>query len=457
MRALVICTALVLAFCPVPGVAQSPETPAGPGPADLQALGFYIQQDDQASAAAELRRLRTEFPGWVPSDNADMTAAPTLPYPTEQVDTIYRQIAAGQLAEARATLDATKAGFAAWQPPEDMLGLLALAEGQVRLDAALAAADVTSALQIASATPDLLRCDRINNAWRIAQLQETGPDTQSATATYRAIIGACVVFDDIISTLEKSATAASDTDLVALFDTALSRFPANQATLASLQTRLMEGRGTVTVAVADATAPTPTPAKIRPRSRSSVVPVQRATPQPQPQPAPATGSSTQGCQAVMSGSVSAARLAERGWCAYNLERPMEAIAAFSSAEAKLSGTQRRDARFGLALSYLKLNMTEKAAGIAASTQLTPKQRVDTESIILDQRGVLAYQKKEYRKAIGYFNALEQISGRLRRDLALLRGYAYLNSGDRSTARELFLVMHNQLATDESRAAMRAAQ
>lgn len=451
MRTLVICAAILMAFCPVPGMAQSPATPGGPGPADLQALEFYLQHDDQSSAAAELRRLRTEFPSWVPSNTADLAATTTLPYPTEQVNTVYRQIASGQLAEARVTLDATMNSFAEWQPPEDMLSLLALAEAQGRLDVALAAADVASALQIASGTPDLLRCDRINNAWRIAQLQEAGTDTQSAMATYRAIIGACLEFDDIIATLEKSATAASDTDLVALFDMALSRFPANQATLISLQTRLLKGRGTVGVAVAVEIGPVP--AKKRPRPRSSVATTVLAT----RQPAPATGSSTQGCVAVMSGSVSATRLVERGWCAYNLERPMEAIAAFSSAEARLSGPQRRDARFGMALSYLKLNMTEKAAGIAASTQLTPNQRVDTESIILDQRGVLAYQKKQYRKAIGYFNALEQISGRLRRDLALLRGYAYLNNGDRKRARELFRIMHDQLATKESRAAIEAAQ
>jgi tetratricopeptide (TPR) repeat protein len=135
---------------------------------------------------------------------------------------------------------------------------------------------------------------------------------------------------------------------------------------------------------------------------------------------------------------------------------MEALAAFGSAEARLSGAQRRDARFGMALSYLKLNMTEEASRLAATTDLTRQQRIDTESIILNQRGVVAYQQGRYRKAIGYFDALEQVSGRLRRDLALLRGYAYLNSGNRTRAQEIFLDLHNQLATTESRRAMEAA-
>jgi cellulose synthase operon protein C len=93
--------------------------------------------------------------------------------------------------------------------------------------------------------------------------------------------------------------------------------------------------------------------------------------------------------------------------------------------------------------------------LAASTNFTPQQRLDTESIILDQRGVLAYKKRQYGKAIGYFDALEKISGHLRRDLAMLRGYAYLNSGDRSRAQAQFELLHNQLATDATRAALEA--
>ncbi|WP_299505109.1 hypothetical protein [Cypionkella sp.] len=170
--------------------------------------------------------------------------------------------------------------------------------------------------------------------------------------------------------------------------------------------------------------------------------------------APAQGGS--GCKSLGGGGNSASRQAERGWCAYNLDRPMDALSAFQSAEPRLTGAARRDARFGMALSYLKLNMSEEAARIAASTNLTRQQRVDVESIILNQRGVLAYKKKQYRKAIGYFDALEQVSGHLRRDLAILRGYAYLNNGNISKAQEQFQRLHDQLATPETRQALAAA-
>jgi tetratricopeptide (TPR) repeat protein len=335
--------------------------------------------------------------------------------------------------------------------------LLETAEAQVQLDAALDAGDADRALTIAAGTPDLLRCDKINNAWRIAKAQELQQQTQAAVDTYRAVISACTSYADITASLEKSASAASDEGLTSLFDLALSRFPANAADLGSLKTRLMEGRGTV--------APIPEPAirieaqpdaTMRPKARVPQV----AAPEPRSAPPAAVSSgvgSSSGCLASTNGATSAARQVQRGWCAYDLDRPMEALAAFKEAESRLSGSQKRDARFGMALSYLKLNMTEEASRIAATTELTAKQRVDTESIILDQRGVRAFQKKQYRQAIGYFDALEQISGRLRRDLALLRGYAYLNTGNRSKAQELFRTLHNQLATTESRNALAASQ
>ncbi|MCB1395606.1 MAG: hypothetical protein KDJ98_06435, partial [Rhodobacteraceae bacterium] len=121
----------------------------------------------------------------------------------------------------------------------------------------------------------------------------------------------------------------------------------------------------------------------------------------------------------------------------------------------LGGDVPRDARFGMILSYLALNMTEEAARIAAATNLTQQQRLETETVILDQRGVRAYHAREYSQSIAYFNALEQISGSLRRDLAMLRAYAYMNAGQNAEALAEFTRLHNELATDETRAAIQS--
>ncbi|MDB5666443.1 hypothetical protein [Cypionkella sp.] len=466
-RYTVITAALLLGLIPAALQAQTdPLAPApppvaqaatAPSAGDLQALNFYIQQNDTASIEAELRRLRVKFPGWVPPTDL---AKLKVTQPSVEVDTIYRQIAAGQLAEARATIATTQAAHPDWVPASDMIKLLETAEGQLKLDAALDAGNASQALDIANNTDGLLRCDRVNNAWRIAKAQEAQQATAAAVGTYSAIVGACTSFPDISATLEKADTVTTNAELDGLFATAIARFPEKASDLTALQTRLMLGRGAAPAKISIAPD-----AKKRPEVR----PVQRPTaaqpevaekaPMRSEKAAPQTAAPAQGgsgCRSLGGGGNSAPRQAERGWCAYNLDRPMDALSAFQSAEPRLTGAARRDARFGMALSYLKLNMSEEAARIAASTNLTRQQRVDVESIILNQRGVLAYKKKQYRKAIGYFDALEQVSGHLRRDLAILRGYAYLNNGNISKAQEQFQRLHDQLATPETRQALAAA-
>ncbi len=146
----------------------------------------------------------------------------------------------------------------------------------------------------------------------------------------------------------------------------------------------------------------------------------------------------------------------RSWCAYNLDRVGEALAGFTATAQKgkgLGGTVQRDARFGIILSYLKLNMTEQAAQVAANTNLTREQRVDVETSILDQRGVQAYNNGDYARAATYFDALEELNGSIRRDLAILRAYAYMNSRQYDAAMTELTRLHDELATSETRAAL----
>lgn len=135
---------------------------------------------------------------------------------------------------------------------------------------------------------------------------------------------------------------------------------------------------------------------------------------------------------------------------------MEAIAQFETAlRGRLDATQRRDAHYGIALSYLKMGMSDNAARLAAVTDLTRQQRVDVERQILDQRGVAAYNRGDYRRAIEFFDAIQGLTGSLRRDLDVLRAYAYLNSNQRARAREEFTRLHNALATAETRRGLAA--
>ncbi|WP_145103587.1 hypothetical protein [Cereibacter sediminicola] len=445
---------------------------ASPTSQDLEALNYYVSSGDTRAAEAELRRLRAQFPDWaVPSDLSTLGAQRS---PASEIDRIYRQIAAGELTDARSTMDETSRNFPGWSPPADMVRLLETAEAQVAFDAAADAGNAALAVEIARRMPAILRCDRVNNVWRLAELQAAAGQTSAAVQSYRGVIGSCSGPAEITSTLEKAEAVASDAELADLFRLANSQLPNSGPALRALESRLRAGRGQ---AVADGSS-----APAGGASTTATGPGQRAAseaglPQAgQPRGAAVAAVARGGgagltavraaaqqgdwrrCTGLTTGATSAEMLYERAWCVYNLERPLEALAAFEPAAVGRLGAQvARDARFGKALAFLALQMTEEAARLAAATDLTDQQRREVEAIILDQRGVRAYRLREYRRAIAFFDAYEELTGGLRRDLAVLRGYAWLNIGKRTEAKRIFTELNNQLATPETRAGLNASR
>lgn len=470
IRSLVALT-LVLAGA-LPASAQQ----AAPEPDELLALNFYMQQQDTKSVDAELRRLQLKYPEWTPPQDP---ARIGVTGPSTEIDTFYRHIAEGRFEQARETLAKTRQDYPAWKPPAEMTDLLEIAEGQTLLDAALEEGNLPNALEIAANVPGLLRCDRINNAWRIAEAQQAANNEADALGTYRAVLTACINPDDLVATLEKADGVAAEADLRSLVAQLMSRFPSEEERYSELLQRLLAGRGSATPAVASENTVTTRPVARSstasratnnplPEARTPAVQTPRAEPsrtKPTPVQQPAANTLDAlvsagdwvGCMQRSAGASAAPVVYQRGWCAYNLERPMEAVSAFRAAlSGRLDPTQRRDAAYGMALAYLKMKMPEEAARISAGTDFTRTQRVDIERQILDQRGVLAYQNRQYRQAIQYFDALEQVAGGIRRDLDILRAYAYLNSGNRGRARGEFLRLNKEMSTRESREGLAAS-
>lgn len=423
--------------------ASAAQAQSAPDPEELLALTFYYQQQDEASVRSELQRLQILYPDWQPPEDL---ARLTQSGPSAEIDTIYRQIGANQFDEARATITETRTTYPDWTPPAEMLSLLETNEGQILLDSALGADDLARALALAGERPGLLRCDRINNAWRIAEAQEAAGQEGDALGTYRAVLAACVNQPDLVATLEKASAVASPDDLRGLFGQVMARFPAMTDALTPVQARLLgtPASDAPPAASATGTAAAPAPAAaVAPAAPPAAAPAPAAPAQPAPAPSQGGGGSASG-------------IYQQAWQTFNMDRPMEAIAQFETAlRGRLDATQRRDAHYGIALSYLKMGMSDNAARLAAVTDLTRQQRVDVERQILDQRGVAAYNRGDYRRAIEFFDAIQGLTGSLRRDLDVLRAYAYLNSNQRARAREEFTRLHNALATAETRRGLAA--
>jgi len=461
---------IAVALMPAPLAAQS--SPAGE---DLRALLYYLDTSDQRSVQAEMRRLRAQFPGWTPPGDLN-SLREQGPQAAVSVDVapIWSRIERGDHAGARALIDEARARVPAWSPDAEMLRVLELNEGQAAFDSAVARRDHGAAIAAVRRTPALMRCDRINNAWQLAEMHQAAGQRDSAVGTYRSVLGACTAVSDAVPTLEKANEIATVDELAQLFDVARAAAPGNATQLQALETRLRAGRGAAprTGAPAPVAAAAAAPVTAAPVAAAPVAAAPATA-----APAPVSGPLPQGgdnriqrvrqlkeagdwasCAAQSVNPRSVELLYERSWCVFSLDRPGEALMGFTTAmrAGGLSAEVRRDAAYGAMLAHLGLNMTEDAARLAAVTNLTATQRREIEGTILDQRGVRAFFMGEYAEAVAYFNALESLNGSLRRDLGMLRGYAYLNGGQREAALAQFQTLHNQLATQETRTALRAA-
>lgn len=442
--------------------------------ADLAALRFYIQQNDQAAINAEIRRLRTAFPNWQPPE--DLNTLITSANPGPEIDRIYEQIARGDTGAAQTTLDSARQKFPDWTPPADMVQLLQTAKAQEEFDAVVGS-NAARADQIARSNPALTRCNRIDNVWRLAEAQKRAGQSAQARGAYQAIVASCPAYSDVEATLQKADDVSTSDQLDGMFKTAAERFPARSEDLEALHDRLRAGHGEssakpAATASRTASAPARTTAPRSSATSSSTRSVGGAISAPATpwDRLPATGdrrlaslraATASGnwarCIALTPDPKSLDLLNERGWCSLNLDRPMEALSSFSAvAKGRVPADVARDARYGMAMSYLNMKMSNEAAKISVATNFTAKQRVDVEHEILVQRGIAAYDAKDYARAIGYLDAADKIQS-LNRGLGVLRAYAYLNAGKRNEAYEMFARMHNQLAGNDTRQGMKAAR
>ncbi len=339
------------------------------------------------------------------------------------------------------------------------------------------AATPPAAVAAVRRTPALLRCDRINNAWQMAELYHAAGQTPNAVTTYRGVVQSCTRLTDVVPTLEKANEIATPAEMSALFDLARQSAPANRERLDELEIRLRAGRGGASPRAAAprvAAAPAPVAPSAAPTAPTAPTAAALAPTPSTPLPTgslPARGDSRigqvrgfkeqgnwAGCLAASANPRSLDVLYERSWCAYNLDRGGEALAGFTATAQSggaLGGTVPRDARFGMILSYLNMQMTEEGARLAAATDLTRQQRTEVEATILDQRAVRSFHNREYVQTVAYLDALEQLSGSLRRDLAMLRGYAYINNDQHREALSEFTRLDNELSTEETRAALQS--
>ncbi len=126
----------------------------------------------------------------------------------------------------------------------------------------------------------------------------------------------------------------------------------------------------------------------------------------------------------------------RGWCLMEMNRPMEAAAAFEVGLLGSSAKTREDAAYGQSLAYLRAGLASKAAVSAVKAPQNRKRAYELQSAILADKAVAAFDAGRAREAILVLDQLKQI-GPERTDLLSLRGYAYLKLKRYADARQVF--------------------
>lgn len=109
----------------------------------------------------------------------------------------------------------------------------------------------------------------------------------------------------------------------------------------------------------------------------------------------------------------------------DLNRPMEAIAAFETAMNATAGKMREDAAYGQSLAYLRAGLTNNAAVAATKAPLSHQRAAELQVAILANRALSAFTAKRYQETLIYLDQRAQLQQE-RLDLMVLRGYCYLN-------------------------------
>lgn len=114
-----------------------------------------------------------------------------------------------------------------------------------------------------------------------------------------------------------------------------------------------------------------------------------------------------------------------GWCLMDLNRPLEAAAAFEVALQSRTQRVREDAAYGQSLAYLRLGLTSKAAVAATKAPQTSQRAVELQVAILADYAISAFDAGRYREALLYLDQRSELQPESA-DLMVLRGYSYMN-------------------------------
>ncbi|MDR6632055.1 tetratricopeptide (TPR) repeat protein [Phyllobacterium sp. 1468] len=126
----------------------------------------------------------------------------------------------------------------------------------------------------------------------------------------------------------------------------------------------------------------------------------------------------------------------RGWCLMDMNRPLEAAAAFERGLLSRSEAAKSDAAYGQSLAYLRVGLADKAAVAASKARQKHSRQIELDTALLASRATDSFTAGRYTEALLALDQRARIAPE-RNDLMVLRGYAYMNLNRLADAQRVF--------------------
>lgn len=179
----------------------TPQSGNAPPQVDESALRYFAAQGDTARLQAEIARLKSLYPNWVPPENP--LAIP--PAVDTQLENMWKLYSEARYAEVRKAIVDRQQAEPDWQPPTNLLDMLNLAEARVKLVNASDLKQYAAVIEIAAANSGLLTCSEVDTLWRVADAFASTDRDNRARDAYMYVLKNCTQENERLATVQKAA------------------------------------------------------------------------------------------------------------------------------------------------------------------------------------------------------------------------------------------------------------
>jgi len=197
---------------------------------DESALRYFATRGDKTRIQAEIARLKSLHPDWVPPED------PTAPakISDNKLDELWELYSKGEYSALRKSIALRKSNEPDWVVPDDLLKALDQSENRERLINASNNAQYEMVINLAARSPEMLTCNEVDVLWRLSEAFAKVDKGNRALDGYLYIINNCPDPNVRTGTIQKALTSLSYDEMQKLMEVE-KRTPDGQREFAALE------------------------------------------------------------------------------------------------------------------------------------------------------------------------------------------------------------------------------